>query len=254
MGELSLYILLRDWDLNSLQFNLPSQRCLIAGAATIFLVGIIFGLRYAYKNGWPLAIRFIGWFYNRFYAYWPVFPYSHTSWVIGGASLMAFVVFLPFTDDLIVNVTAFYATILFLEGTLRKEVPILSVEFNQNPPWSKESDTNLVDREDDEFVVKQRIRLENFGDASADNLTVMCRAVCPDSGVTRDWKRVEFGDDEAPRLEPNDSQHTEVVLDSFDEYTGQQYLTEVKIKPNVRQGHLAIRKLHYTNPRKPDNK
>ncbi|WP_440007694.1 hypothetical protein [Halomicrococcus sp. SG-WS-1] len=185
---------------------------------------------------------------------WPTFVFIHTTWVIFIAGILSFIAFLPFTNKLIVNVTAVYATILFLEGTLRTKVPLLDVKFQENPPWSLETDTELIDAPESRFVVKQKITVENFGDDIADNLSVECRAICPGEGITREWQQVNFGDDDAPTIQDNDRKETELVLDTFNEYTGQEYLTEIKAKPNVRQGHLTIRKSHHTVPRQPDTK
>ncbi|SDM96036.1 hypothetical protein SAMN05192554_110127 [Haloarchaeobius iranensis] len=201
-----------------------------------------------YRRGCPTAVKITGFIINRVYLVWPSFPYSHSTWVIGFMSVFSFIVFLPFTNRLVVNVTAVYATILFLEGTLRKKVPLLSVQFGENPSWSKEEDTDLVNRDDD-YVLKQQVTLRNSGDADADKVTMKCRVVSSESGITQDWERVEFGGDESFTLESGGEKKTELFLDSFDNHEKKNYLIEVRAKPNVRQGDLAIRKIHHTVPK-----
>ena len=234
--------------------NLPqtnSTVLILVGTSIILL--ILWVVRYTYIAGYPDTIKLVSLIYQQIYRVWPAFIFIHTTWVIASASIISFIIFLPFTDKLIVNITAVYATILFLEGSLRKKVPLLDVSFQDNPPWSMETDTDLIDDPDSQYVVKQKITVENFGDDTADNINVMCRAICPGKGITREWKRVTFGNDDAPVIGPNEEKETELVLDTFDDYSGQEYLTEVKAKPNVRQGHLAIRTFHHPVPRQPES-
>lgn len=220
---------------------------------TIFLVVMVWRVNSMYLKGYSNVIKKIGPLYDRFYGVWPSFLFVHTSWVIAFGAFLVGLVFLPFTDRLIVNVTAAYATVLFLQGSLRTKVPLLNIEFQDNPPWSTEDNTELIDRPESEFVVKQKITVENFGDAPADNLYVKCRVVCPGKGITREWEQVTFGDDDRPSVQSDEDVETELVLDTFDEYKGQEYLVEIKAKPNVRQGHLTLRRFHLTVPRKPDS-
>lgn len=233
------------------EIGLCTEGVILAGLVVLsnFTLSII--LRY-YQWGSPRVVRVTGGVYNSFHRVWPTFVFVHTSWAILIASAFVYVAFIPYTDRLIVNVTAVYATVLFLQSSLRREVPLLKTKFKDNPPWSREEDTTLVDRPNDDYVIKQELTIENVGDAAADNLTVKCRAVCPSRGVTREWEEVEFGDEEAPSVPKKDSVRTEVVLDSFDEYNGQVYYTEVRAKPNVRQGHLTTRAFHLTEPRDPE--
>lgn len=233
------------------EIGLCTENAIICGLTVFSLLISGVCLRY-YQKGSPRMVRLTGELYNRFYRVWPTFVFVHTSWAILIASAFVYIVFIRYTNRLIVNVTAVYATVLFLQSSLRTEVPLLRAEFKNNPPWSKEEDTILVDKPDDDYVIKQELTVENVGDAAADNLTVECRAVCPSRGVTKEWEQVEFGDEGAPSVPKNDSVRTEIVLDSFDEYNGQVYYTEVRAKPNIRQGHLAIKAFHLTGPRDPE--
>ncbi|MBX0288695.1 hypothetical protein EGH22_20400 [Halomicroarcula sp. F28] len=233
------------------EIGLCTEDVILAGLAALSLFISYIAFRF-YKQGSPWFVRVSGEIYHRFHRVWPAFVFVHTSWAILIASALVYVAFIPYTDRLIVNVTAVYATVLFLQSSLRKEVPLLKAEFKDSPPWSKEEDTALVDSPDDKYVIKQELTIKNVGDAAADNLTVKCRAVCPSKGVTKEWERVKFGDEKAPSVPKNDSVRTEVVLDSFDDYNGQVYYTEVRAKPNVRQGHLTTRAFHLTEPRNPE--
>lgn len=233
------------------EIGLCTRGAIFSGLAVLFVLISGIYLRH-YQKGSPRVVRVTGEVYNRFHRVWPAFAFVHTSWAILIVSAFVYVAFIPYTNRLIVNVTAVYATVLFLQSSLRTEVPLLRAEFKNNPPWSKEEDTTLIAKPDDDYVIKQELTIENVGDAAADNLTVKCRAVCPSRGVTKEWEQVEFGDEEAPSIPKNDSVRTEVVLDSFDEYNGQVYYTEVRAKPNVRQGHLTTRTLHLTEPRDPE--
>lgn len=231
--------------------GLCTEEAILPGLTVLSILILAIFLIY-YQKGTPWVVRVTGEVYNRFHRVWPTFVFVHTSWAILITSAFVYVVFIPYTNRLIVNVTAVYATVLFLQSSLRTEVPLLRANFKDNPPWSIEEDTILVEKPNDDYVIKQELTIENVGDAAADNLIVKCRAVCPSRGVTKEWEQVEFGDEEAPSVPKNDNVRTEVVLDSFDEYHGQVYYTEVRAKPNVRQGHLTTRTLHLTEPRDPE--
>jgi hypothetical protein len=239
----------------SICFEMLSNTCLRLDAKHVFVaIGIIvlFIFWYLYRIGSPTVVKTIAMGYNRFYRIWPAWPFIHPTWTIAIGSLIAFTAFLPMTNELIVNVTAVYATILLIDRALQNKVPLLKVTFQENPPQSLATDTDLIDNPDCQYVIKQKITIENFGDKRADNLSVKCRAISLTDSITREWKQVTFDGDSNTSIPKDSSREVEFIIDSFDEYTGQEYLIEIKAKPSVRQGNLAIRAFHHTIPRDPD--
>jgi len=215
-------------------------------AILLFLSGLlILGIILTYRRGWKQSIWVYSIFLNRIYSFWPRWPFTHATATIGVASTLAFIAFIPLTNELIVNVTAVYATILFFQESLRKKVPLLNLEFIR-PTSTREYDTTIVEGEGDDDVVKQLIKITNSGDLEADNIQVKSRSVNEQNEITSDWSQSNVSWESENRLPPNDETQCEIYVDTVDKFDNQEYLTEIKMKPNIRSEHLAVRKIYRT--------
>lgn len=213
----------------------------------LFAVSVVLWL--LYRRGYLLAVRVWRSCYIVFYSFWPKIPYTRPTATIAVCSLLAFVSFLPLTNRLIVNITAVYATILFLQDTLRKQIPLLNIKFRGDK--SREaSRSELVEDDTDDDVVKQLIEITNEGDAKAENLEVSHRAVRLDGEVTHDWstKIISGEDDLEGELSARNKAKVEVLVDTVEEYSDQEYYTEVRVSPSLRFSHLGIRTIQKTEP------
>jgi hypothetical protein len=213
----------------------------------LFLVIALLLFNFAYRRGIKPVVRVYSILINPVFAIWPQWPYRHATWTVGILSSFAFIAFIPLTDQLIVNVTAVYATILFLQESLRNEVPLLDVEFVRSTT-TLEYDTSIVDGDGDGDVIKQLLKIENYGDLEADNIQLKSRSINEQGKITSDWSSNKISWDNGNQLEPNSETQCEIYVDTVDNYDNQVYLTEVRLKPNVRLGHLIVRKIQWTRP------
>lgn len=227
-----------DWIYNLSIDHKCSLVALVLGIA-VFSTYVIYKL---YLWGNPAVIKLIAPMINWFSHRWPTKAYIHSTLATAIASVVSFFGFIPFTKELIVNVTAVYATILFLNGPLNRPTPLLDIEFKDTPK-SKAHRTSLVDDDSDDTVFKQKIKVENKGDAAAENIQLSYRVIYVDSGEAGSWR--DDGGPDTTHLTKDGDFNQDLYLDTLEENDSEhEYIIEVKIQPSVREGHLRVRRFH----------
>ena len=209
----------------------------------VSLVLIFFMIYHSYSNGKLFIVNVISRVVNWLSSVYPKQVYVHSTIVTAGAAVVAYLIFLPLTNELVVNITAVYATILFFNATLNNPVPLLDINFKNNPK-SVASASDLVSDEVNGQAIKQLLRIENHGDTTAESIQLQYR-VLERGAVLRKWDSITV---DKPNLPPDDFFDQEILLDTLSESSEKQksYTVEIRVKPSVREGHLTVWRFHTT--------
>jgi hypothetical protein len=190
---------------------------------------------------------------NRIYPTWPNFPYARSTIVTVFLSTVIAGILAIYSSP-IVSVTAFYASILFFNQTIRVQVPLLNIEFLGESSGSVAS-SELVSVEDsDDYtqehrMIKAPINIINVGDKPADNVQILYSVHRLSGKLVKGWTRYNCPNDEKIEIKENGrSVSKEIPLDVVNEYTNQRYIVQMKVKPNVSQGQLTLRYIGITDP------
>lgn len=226
-----------------LDFVGPVPLSILIFVLCLFVASII-----DYRCGHWLILRLFRHIINRIFKYFPNWFYYHSVPSRLGGAVIAFLVFVPFTDELIVNVTASYVTLLLLNSVFREPVPLLTISQGVVDD-AKKFDTelmNLVDTErcnnqEGDELLKVAVTVKNVGDIKTANLQIRCRVASKKDIVPNaEWQTVNLSEQDRV-LDVDDKQVEEFVVNcSPDAGT---YYVEVRARPTRHKGILQTRKI-----------
>lgn len=188
---------------------------------------------------WQTALRIELIITNKFFSYFPHWFYIHSVLTRFLAAGFAFVIFIPLTDEWIVNVTAAYATLLLLDSILTS-APLLRIKRSRDGiSENREFDSELFDGDADEPVFEETITIENIGGKKARNPQIWYH-VTDSSG-----ERIKSGEiRHNSGVEKGDKIFKDIPIAGADKTDEKQaYYVKIKAQPDRQSGFLQTRNI-----------
>lgn len=160
--------------------------------------------------------------------------YQRTLLVTGVAALLAFLVFIPFTSELIVNVTAAYATILLFDSVLGKAAPLLTLSLDGLGFEETDDDNEMRS-------IQVLATSKNIGSAEVEDLECKYRVYDLNGNEVQNWKEKDFGDANVKIPSHGGIYKFQLQLETVEEVKDQQYFIEILMRPTPYQRHLTHR-------------
>lgn len=217
----------------------------------LFIVGRKLYFFLGYEKGYKCVVLVYHCLFAKWWhAFWPKWPYTRTTPVVAVVSTLIALVFVPFTDDLIVNLTAFYATILLLQEPFTKEEPLLTVEESETYGQTSASSSDFVDDDRSGTVINITLEIKNYGGSQASDPQLKFRII----GTQEKWKNWFNYQDDRGRIGEigvNNPRKIKLPIDVIEEDSEKQnhledlsdYLIEIKVIPSRPKGYLRSRKV-----------